>query len=80
MKTNCMLCVELVALEDAQIKYSNCPKLVSWDKNGKGGIYNFVTKRGHCKGDRSKISWTQVETDQQLHGNILAVYLKEMIQ
>ena len=55
-------CVELVALEDAQIKYSTVQNWYPGDKNGKGGIYNFVTKRGHCKGDRSKISWTQVET------------------
>ncbi|MEC7907805.1 MAG: Fe-S cluster assembly protein SufB [Verrucomicrobiota bacterium] len=55
-------CVELVALEDAQIKYSTVQNWYPGDKNGKGGIYNFVTKRGHCRGDRSKISWTQVET------------------
>ena len=55
-------CVELVALEDAQIKYSTVQNWYPGDKNGKGGIYNFVTKRGHCRVDRSKISWTQVET------------------
>ena len=54
--------VELVTLEDAQIKYSTVQNWYPGDKNGKGGIYNFVTKRGHCRGDRSKISWTQVET------------------
>ncbi len=54
--------VELVALEDAQIKYSTVQNWYPGDKNGKGGIFNFVTKRGHCRGDRSKISWTQVET------------------
>ena len=54
--------VELVALEDAQIKYSTVQNWYPGDKDGKGGIYNFVTKRGHCRGDRSKISWTQVET------------------
>ena len=54
--------VELVALEDAQIKYSTVQNWYPGDKNGKGGIYNFVTKRGHCRGNRSKISWTQVET------------------
>ena len=54
--------VELVAWEDAQIKYSTVQNWYPGDKNGKGGIYNFVTKRGHCRGDRSKISWTQVET------------------
>jgi len=54
--------VELVALDDAQIKYSTVQNWYPGDENGKGGIYNFVTKRGLCKGDRSKISWTQVET------------------
>ena len=54
--------VELVALEDAQIKYSTVQNWYPGDKNGKGGIFNFVTKRGDCRGARSKISWTQVET------------------
>jgi Fe-S cluster assembly protein SufB len=54
--------VELVALENATIKYSTVQNWYPGDKNGKGGIYNFVTKRGHCKGDRSRITWTQVET------------------
>ncbi|MBA9029594.1 Fe-S cluster assembly protein SufB [Rhizobium leguminosarum] len=54
--------VELVALDDAEIKYSTVQNWYPGDKNGKGGIYNFVTKRGDCRGDRSKISWTQVET------------------
>jgi Fe-S cluster assembly protein SufB len=54
--------VELVALEDASIKYSTVQNWYPGDKNGKGGIYNFVTKRGKCAGARSKISWTQVET------------------
>jgi Fe-S cluster assembly protein SufB len=54
--------VELVALEDAEIKYSTVQNWYPGDKNGKGGIYNFVTKRGDCRGDNSKISWTQVET------------------
>jgi Fe-S cluster assembly protein SufB len=54
--------VELVALDDAQIKYSTVQNWYPGDKNGKGGIYNFVTKRGICKGVNSKISWTQVET------------------
>ncbi len=54
--------VELVALEDAEIKYSTVQNWYPGDKDGKGGIYNFVTKRGACRGDRSKISWTQVET------------------
>jgi len=54
--------VELVALEDAEIKYSTVQNWYPGDKDGKGGIYNFVTKRGACRGARSKISWTQVET------------------
>ncbi|WP_110655639.1 Fe-S cluster assembly protein SufB [Salinicola halimionae] len=54
--------VELVALEDAYIKYSTVQNWYPGDENGKGGIYNFVTKRGDCRGDRSRISWTQVET------------------
>jgi Fe-S cluster assembly protein SufB len=54
--------VELVAMEDASIKYSTVQNWYPGDSQGKGGIYNFVTKRGLCKGDRSHISWTQVET------------------
>ena len=54
--------VELVALDDAQIKYSTVQNWYPGDKEGKGGIYNFVTKRGACRGKNSKISWTQVET------------------
>ena len=54
--------VELVALDDANIKYSTVQNWFAGDENGKGGIYNFVTKRGLCKGNNSKISWTQVET------------------
>ncbi len=54
--------VELIAHKDATIKYSTVQNWYPGDKNGKGGIYNFVTKRGICKGDRSKITWTQVET------------------
>ena len=54
--------VELYAMKDAQIKYSTVQNWYPGDKNGKGGIYNFVTKRGLCFGDHSKISWTQVET------------------
>jgi len=54
--------VELIALDDAEIKYSTVQNWYPGDKNGKGGIYNFVTKRGLCKGKNSKISWTQVET------------------
>ncbi|MEB3195995.1 MAG: Fe-S cluster assembly protein SufB [Candidatus Sericytochromatia bacterium] len=54
--------VELVALDDANIKYSTVQNWYAGDENGVGGIYNFVTKRGLCKGKRAKISWTQVET------------------
>ncbi len=54
--------VELVALDDAQIKYSTVQNWYPGDEEGRGGIYNFVTKRGECRGARSKISWTQVET------------------
>src|SRR5512136_159337 len=54
--------VELIAHDNAQIKYSTVQNWYPGDKNGKGGIYNFVTKRGKCKGINSKISWTQVET------------------
>jgi len=54
--------VELVAMADAQIKYSTVQNWYPGDAEGKGGIYNFVTKRGECRGDRSRISWTQVET------------------
>ena len=54
--------VELVAMDDATIKYSTVQNWYPGDENGKGGIYNFVTKRGACRGARSKISWTQVET------------------
>jgi Fe-S cluster assembly protein SufB len=54
--------VELIALDDAEIKYSTVQNWYPGDATGKGGIYNFVTKRGDCRGHRSKISWTQVET------------------
>ncbi len=54
--------VELVALEGAEIKYSTVQNWYPGDAEGRGGIYNFVTKRGDCRGARSKISWTQVET------------------
>ena len=54
--------VELIALKNAEIKYSTVQNWYPGDENGVGGIYNFVTKRGLCKGDNSKISWTQVET------------------
>ena len=58
--------VELVALDNAEIKYSTVQNWYPGDQDGNGGIYNFVTKRGICKGDNSKISWTQVETGSAL--------------
>jgi len=58
--------VELIALDDAQIKYSTIQNWYPGDDEGRGGILNFVTKRGMCKGDNSKISWTQVETGSSL--------------
>ncbi|EQD67531.1 cysteine desulfurase activator complex subunit SufB [mine drainage metagenome] len=61
--------VELVALDDASIKYSTVQNWYPGDENGVGGIYNFVTKRGECRGARSKISWTQVETGSRSPGN-----------
>ena len=54
--------VEIVAMKDAEVKYSTVQNWYPGDKNGLGGIFNFVTKRGICKGSNSKISWTQVET------------------
>ena len=54
--------VELITLDDAEIKYSTIQNWYPGDENGRGGIFNFVTKRGHCRGRNSKISWTQVET------------------
>ena len=53
--------VELIALDDAEIKYSTVQNWYPGDSEGRGGIYNFVTKRGVCRGKNSKISWTQVE-------------------
>ena len=58
--------VELIALKDAEIKYSTIQNWYPGDEEGKGGIYNFVTKRGICEGDNSKISWTQVETGSSI--------------
>ncbi|HEX2252076.1 MAG TPA: Fe-S cluster assembly protein SufB [Thermoanaerobaculia bacterium] len=69
--------VELVALEDAQIKYSTVQNWYPGDmETGKGGIYNFVTKRGKCEGRRSKISWTQVETGSAITWKYPSVILK----
>jgi len=68
--------VELVALDNAEIKYSTVQNWYPGDENGKGGIYNFVTKRGLCKGDDSKISWTQVETGSAITWKYPSVILK----
>ena len=68
--------VELVSLEDAEIKYSTVQNWYPGDKNGNGGIYNFVTKRGTCLGDNSKISWTQVETGSAVTWKYPSVILK----
>lgn len=68
--------VELVALTDAQIKYSTVQNWYPGDKDGKGGIYNFVTKRGLCGGARAKISWTQVETGSAITWKYPSVILR----
>ncbi|MEO6315508.1 MAG: Fe-S cluster assembly protein SufB [Chitinophagaceae bacterium] len=68
--------VELVAMENAEIKYSTVQNWYPGDKQGKGGIYNFVTKRGICKGNNSKISWTQVETGSAITWKYPSVILK----
>ena len=68
--------VELVALKDAEIKYSTVQNWYPGDKDGNGGIYNFVTKRGMCRGDHSKISWTQVETGSAITWKYPGVILK----
>ncbi|HTJ10613.1 MAG TPA: Fe-S cluster assembly protein SufB [Dinghuibacter sp.] len=68
--------VELIALEGAEIKYSTVQNWYPGDKDGKGGIYNFVTKRGICKGARSKISWTQVETGSAITWKYPSVILQ----
>jgi len=68
--------VELVAFEGAEIKYSTVQNWYAGDEEGKGGIYNFVTKRGICKGDHSKISWTQVETGSSITWKYPSVILK----
>jgi Fe-S cluster assembly protein SufB len=68
--------VELVALDDAKIKYSTVQNWYPGDKDGKGGIYNFVTKRGDCRGARSRISWTQVETGSAITWKYPSVVLR----
>lgn len=69
--------VELIALKDAQIKYSTVQNWYPGDKNGKGGIYNFVTKRGACRGENAKISWTQVETGSAITWKYPSVLLEK---
>jgi Fe-S cluster assembly protein SufB len=68
--------VELIALEDAEIKYSTVQNWYPGDAEGRGGIYNFVTKRGACRGPRSKISWTQVETGSAITWKYPSVILQ----
>ena len=68
--------VELIALDNAQIKYSTVQNWYPGDENGKGGIYNFVTKRGHCRGVNSKISWTQIETGSAITWKYPSVVLQ----
>jgi Fe-S cluster assembly protein SufB len=68
--------VELVALKDAQIKYSTVQNWYPGDEEGRGGIYNFVTKRGACRGDNAKISWTQVETGSAITWKYPSVLLE----
>jgi len=68
--------VELVALKNAEIKYSTVQNWYPGDKDGNGGIYNFVTKRGVCKGDRAKISWTQIETGAAITWKYPSVILR----
>ncbi|HEY9561670.1 MAG TPA: Fe-S cluster assembly protein SufB [Anseongella sp.] len=68
--------VEIVALDDAEVKYSTVQNWYPGDKEGKGGIYNFVTKRGICAGARSRISWTQVETGSAITWKYPSVILK----
>ena len=67
--------VELVALENADIKYSTVQNWYPGDKDGNGGIYNFVTKRGACRGDNSKISWTQVETGSAITWKLSLIHI-----
>lgn len=68
--------VEIVALKDAQVKYSTVQNWYPGDENGKGGIYNFVTKRGACRGANSKISWTQIETGSSITWKYPSVILQ----
>ena len=67
--------VELMTKDFAEIKYSTVQNWYPGDKDGKGGIYNFVTKRGACRGNKSKISWTQVETDQRCNMEVSKLHI-----
>ncbi|MFQ5756944.1 MAG: Fe-S cluster assembly protein SufB [Acidiferrobacterales bacterium] len=69
--------VELIALQDAQIKYSTVQNWYPGDEEGRGGIYNFVTKRGACRGENAKISWTQVETGSAITWKYPSVLLEK---
>ncbi len=69
-------CVELITMEEAEIKYSTVQNWYPGDAEGKGGIYNFVTKRGDCRGRKSKISWTQVETGSAITWKYPSVILR----
>ena len=68
--------VEIVAEENAEVKYSTVQNWYPGDKEGKGGVYNFVTKRGMCKGENSKISWTQIETGSAITWKYPSVFLR----
>lgn len=68
--------VELIALDNAEIRYATVQNWYPGDKDGKGGIYNFVTKRGECRGDHSRISWTQVETGSAITWKYPSVILR----
>ncbi len=68
--------VELITLDRAEIKYATVQNWYAGDKEGKGGIYNFVTKRGHCRGEKSKISWTQVEAGSAITWKYPSVILE----
>jgi Fe-S cluster assembly protein SufB len=68
--------VELIALDNAQIKYSTVQNWYPGDENGRGGIFNFVTKRGHCRGSHAKISWTQIETGSAITWKYPSVILQ----
>ena len=69
--------MELIALKDAEIKYSTVQNWYPGDKDGKGGIYNFVTKRGACRGERAKIAWTQIETGSAITWKYPSVLLEK---